>query len=125
MDPTVLARVQFAMTVMFHFLFPAITIGLALIVAVLETLRWRTREALWDRAALFWTRIFGVTFLMGVATGTVMEFQFGTNWARYSAFVGDVFGAPLAAEGVFAFFLESTFLGILLFGRGLVSSAVR
>ncbi len=113
------------MTVMFHFLFPAITIGLGLIVAVLETLRWRTRDALWDRAALFWTRIFGVTFLMGVATGIVMEFQFGTNWARYSAFVGDVFGAPLAAEGVFAFFLESTFLGVLLFGRRVVSSTVR
>lgn len=113
------------MTVMFHFLFPAITIGLGLIVAVLETLRWRTRDALWDCAALFWTRIFGVTFVMGVATGIVMEFQFGTNWARYSAFVGDVFGAPLAAEGVFAFFLESTFLGVLLFGRRVVSSTVR
>ncbi len=125
MDPTTLARVQFAMTVMFHFLFPAITIGLGLIVAVLETLRWRTRDPLWDRTALFWTRIFGVTFLMGVATGIVMEFQFGTNWARYSAFVGDVFGAPLAAEGVFAFFLESTFLGVLLFGRKVVSSTVR
>ncbi|MDE3111764.1 MAG: cytochrome ubiquinol oxidase subunit I [Chloroflexota bacterium] len=125
MDPTTLARVQFAMTVMFHFLFPAITVGLGLVVAILETLRWRTRDPLWDRTALFWTRIFGLTFLMGVATGIVMEFQFGTNWARYSAFVGDVFGAPLAAEGVFAFFLESTFLGVLLFGRSIVSSTVR
>ncbi len=125
MDPTTLARVQFAMTIMFHFLFPAITIGLGLIVAIFETLRWRTRDPLWDRTALFWTRIFAVTFVMGVATGIVMEFQFGTNWARYSAFVGDVFGAPLAAEGVFAFFLESTFLGVLLFGRALVSSTVR
>ncbi|MBU6423617.1 MAG: cytochrome ubiquinol oxidase subunit I, partial [Chloroflexi bacterium] len=125
MDPTTLARVQFAMTIMFHFLFPAITIGLGLIVAIFETLRWRTRDPLWDRTALFWTRIFAVMFVMGVATGIVMEFQFGTNWARYSAFVGDVFGAPLAAEGVFAFFLESTFLGVLLFGRALVSSTVR
>lgn len=125
MDATVLARAQFAMTVMFHFLFPAFSIGLGLLVAVFETLRWRTRSPLWDRTARFWTRIFAVTFLMGVATGIVMEFEFGTNWARYSAFVGDVFGAPLAAEGVFAFFLESTFLGILVFGRDRVSSRTR
>ncbi len=125
MDATVLARLQFAMTVMFHFLFPAISIGLGLLVAIFETLRWRRGTALWDRTARFWTRIFAVTFLMGVATGIVMEFQFGTNWARYSAFVGDVFGAPLAAEGVFAFFLESTFLGVLVFGRERVSSRTR
>ena len=125
MDAILLARVQFAMTVMFHFLFPAVSIGLGLLVAVFETLRWRTGHPLWDRTARFWTRIFAVTFLMGVATGIVMEFEFGTNWARYSAFVGDIFGAPLAAEGVFAFFLESTFLGVLVFGRDRVSSRTR
>lgn len=125
MDTVVLARVQFAMTVMVHFVFPAITIGLGLIVAILETLRWRTNSELWDRTARFWTRLFGITFVMGVATGIVMEFEFGTNWARFSTFVGDVFGAPLAAEGIFAFFLESTFLGLLLFGRDHISSFVR
>ncbi len=125
MDPVILARVQFAMTVMFHFLFPTLTIGLGLLIAVFETLRWRTGDPLWDRTALFWTRIFGLTFVMGVATGVVLEFEFGTNWARYAAFVGDLFGAPLAAEGLFAFFLESTFLGVLLFGRDRVSSRLR
>ncbi len=124
-DVVLLARIQFALTVMFHFIFPAITIGLALLIAIAETVRWRTRNDAWDRMAVFWTKLFALTFVVGVATGIVMEFQFGTNWAGYSKFVGDIFGAPLAAEGVFAFFLESGFLGLLLFGRRRVSSGVR
>jgi len=110
---------------MFHFLFPPITIGLALLITIIETLRGRTGKELYRRASDFWLRIFAVNFVVGVATGIVMEFQFGTNWAGYSRFVGDIFGAPLAAEGVFAFFLESGFLGLLLFGRKKISSFVR
>ena len=125
MDPTVLARAQFAMTVMFHFVFPSISIGLGLVVAILEVARWRTGRDLYARAAAFWTRIFALTFVVGVATGIVMEFEFGTNWSRYSTFVGDVFGAPLAAEAVLAFFLESTFLGLLLFGGRRIGSGLR
>jgi cytochrome bd ubiquinol oxidase subunit I len=125
LDPILLARAQFALTVMFHFLFPAITIGLGLLIVVLETLRWRTGREVYDRAATFWTKLFALTFAVGVATGVVMEFQFGTNWAAYSRFVGDIFGSPLAAEAIFAFFLESAFLGLLLFGRDRVSSRLR
>jgi cytochrome d ubiquinol oxidase subunit I len=125
MDPVVLARVQFALTASFHFVFPSISIGLGLVVAILEVARWRTRRELWDRAARFWTRLFALTFVVGVATGIVMEFQFGTNWSRYSVFVGDIFGSPLAAEALLAFFLESTFLGLLLFGRDRISSGLR
>lgn len=125
MDAEQLARIQFAFTVGFHFVFPSISIGLAGLITILETLRHRTGREVYERAATFWTRIFALTFAIGVATGVVMEFQFGTNWARYSAFVGDIFGAPLAAEGILAFFLESTFLGLLLFGRGRISSRVR
>ncbi len=128
MDAEQLARIQFAVTVGFHFFFPSISIGLAALVALLETLRagnFRGRGEVYDRAAAFWTRIFALTFAIGVASGIVMEFQFGTNWAAYSTFVGDIFGAPLAAEGILAFFLESTFLGVLLFGRGRLSSRVR
>ncbi len=125
MDVVLLARIQFAMTVMFHFLFPPITIGLALLIMFIETARWRTGKDLYRRMSDFWLKIFAVNFVVGVASGIVMEFQFGTNWAGYSRFVGDIFGAPLAAEGVFAFFLESGFLGLLLFGRNKVSSFVR
>ncbi len=125
MDAVDLARVQFAFTVAFHFIFPAITIGLGFLVALAETVRWRRNDETWDRLARFWTRIFALTFAVGVATGVVMEFQFGTNWSRYSTFVGDIFGSPLAAEGIFAFFLESTFLGILLWGRDRISSRLR
>jgi cytochrome d ubiquinol oxidase subunit I len=124
-DVVLLARIQFAMTVMFHFIFPSITIGLALLVAIAETVRHRTGNEVWDRLAVFWTKLFALTFVVGVATGIVMEFQFGTNWAAYSTFVGDIFGAPLAAEGVLAFFLESGFLGLLLFGRGRIGSRLR
>ena len=127
MDAEQLARIQFAVTVGFHFFFPSISIGMAALVALLETLRardFRGRGEVYDRAAAFWTRIFALTFAIGVATGIVMEFQFGTNWAAYSTFVGDIFGAPLAAEGILAFFLESTFLGVLLFGRGRLRAGV-
>jgi cytochrome bd ubiquinol oxidase subunit I len=125
MDVVSLARLQFALTIMFHFIFPAITIGLALLIAMVETARWRTGSPILERLSDFWLKLFASTFAVGVATGIVMEFQFGTNWATYSRFVGDVFGAPLAAEGVFAFFLESGFVGLLLFGRRRITSGVR
>ncbi|MGA7613917.1 MAG: cytochrome ubiquinol oxidase subunit I [Thermoanaerobaculia bacterium] len=125
MDVVWLSRVQFALTVMFHFIFPPITIGLSLLIAFIETARWRTGKDLYRRMSDFWIRIFAVNFVVGVATGIVMEFEFGTNWAGYSRFVGDIFGAPLAAEGVFAFFLESGFLGLLILGRKRISSFVR
>jgi cytochrome d ubiquinol oxidase subunit I len=125
LDAVLLARAQFALTVMFHFLFPPITMGLALLIAIIETARWRTGKDVYRRMSDFWLKIFAVNFAVGVASGIVMEFQFGTNWAGYSRFVGDIFGAPLAAEGVFAFFLESGFLGLLLLGRNRISSFVR
>ncbi len=125
MDVVWLARLQFSLTVMFHFLFPPITIGLSLLIFLLETARWRTGKDVYRRASDFWLKLFAVTFVTGVATGIVMEFEFGTNWAAYSRFVGDIFGAPLAAEGVFAFFLESGFLGLLILGRARISSFVR
>jgi cytochrome d ubiquinol oxidase subunit I len=125
MDVVLLARLQFALTVGFHFIFPPISIGLGLLIALIETKRWRTGNALYERMSDFWLKIFGLTFAVGVATGIVMEFQFGTNWAGYSRFVGDIFGAPLAAEGVFAFFLESGFVGLLLLGRKRISSGMR
>lgn len=124
MDVGLLSRIQFAMTVGFHFLFPPITIGLAWLLVIIETLGWRTRQPVYDHAGRFFARLLGLTFAMGVATGVVMEFQFGTNWARYSKFVGDIFGAPLAAEAIFAFFLESVFLGLYLFARDRVSKRV-
>ncbi len=117
MDVVLLARIQFALTVMFHFLFPPITIGLALLIAGLETAAWRTGSEALRRASDFWIRLLVLTFTVGVASGIVMEFEFGTNWAAYSRFVGDIFGAPLAAEGIFSFFLESTFIGLLVAGR--------
>jgi len=124
LDPLVLSRIQFALTIGFHFLFPPLSIGLAYLVVWLEWLGWRRGEADYARAGAFFGKLLGLTFAVGVATGIVMEFQFGTNWAEYSKFVGDVFGAPLAAEAVFAFFLVSTFLGLYLFGRGRVSPGV-
>jgi cytochrome d ubiquinol oxidase subunit I len=125
MDVVWLARLQFSLTIMFHFLFPPITIGLALLICTLETARWRTGRDVYRRASDFWLGLFTLTFVVGVATGIVMEFEFGTNWASYSRFVGDIFGAPLAAEGIFAFFLESGFLGLLILGRKRISSFVR
>lgn len=116
MDVEILSRLQFAGTIMFHYLFPPLSIGLGLQLFLCELAYYRTRNPEWEAAARFWTRIFAVNFAMGVSTGIVMEFEFGTNWAAYSRFVGDVFGSALAAEGIFAFFLESGFLAVLVFG---------
>ncbi len=124
MDVVLLARIQFAMTIGFHFLFPPISIGLAWLLVVVEGMAWRTGDPTWERMGRFFAKLLGLTFALGVATGIVMEFQFGTNWASYSRFVGDIFGAPLAAEAIFAFFLESAFLGVYLMGRGRVSRGV-
>lgn len=121
MDLVFLSRVQFALTIMFHYLFPPLTIGLGVVLVTLMGARLKTGEAIYDSAARFWTGMFALNFALGVSTGIVMEFQFGTNWARYSRFVGDVFGSALAAEGIFAFFLESGFLGVLVFGWNRVS----
>lgn len=115
-DVELLSRLQFAGTIMFHYLFPPLSIGLGLQLFLCELAFVRTGQPSWESAARFWTRVFAVNFAMGVATGIVMEFEFGTNWAAYSRFVGDVFGSALAAEGIFAFFLESGFLAILVFG---------
>ncbi len=124
LDPLLLSRIQFAVTIGFHFLFPPISIGLAWLLLVMETIAWKKGDPDYQRLAKFFARILGITFVVGVATGIVMEFQFGMNWAKYSKFVGDIFGAPLAAEGIFAFFLESGFLGLYLFGRNRVSRAL-
>ena len=121
-DVVLLSRIQFALTVAYHFLFVPLSIGLGLIMAIFATKYHRSRSEQDGNAMRFWVRIFTTTFAIGVATGITMEFSFGTNWANYSRFVGDIFGAPLAAEALFAFFLESVFLGILLFGRNKVSS---
>ncbi|QEG23725.1 cytochrome ubiquinol oxidase subunit I [Mariniblastus fucicola] len=123
MDVVMLSRIQFALTIMFHYLFPPLTIGLGVIIAWLEGMFLWKKEQIYMDAARFWTGIFGVNFAIGVATGIVMEFEFGTNWAMYSRFVGDVFGSALAAEGIFAFFLESGFLAILVYGHDRVSPA--
>lgn len=112
-----LHRFQFAFTVAYHYLFPQLTMGLALFIFVWKTLALRTRDARYDAAARFWIRLFAVNFVMGVVTGIPLEFQFGTNWARFAQAAGGVIGQTLAMEGVFAFFLESTFLGLLLFGE--------
>lgn len=116
MDVETLARIQFALTIMFHYIYPPLSIGLGLVLVILEGIYMKTGNLLYLQATKFWTRIFAVTFALGVATGIVMEFEFGTNWASYSRYVGDVFGSALAAEGIFAFFLESGFLALLLFG---------
>jgi cytochrome d ubiquinol oxidase subunit I len=121
MSALTLARAQFALTVMVHYLYPVLTMGLGVVLVIVASLRLRRPDEIYDRMLRFWTHIFGVVFAGGVATGVVMEFEFGTNWARYSRFVGDIFGAPLAAEALIAFFLESSFLSILLFGGKRVS----
>jgi cytochrome d ubiquinol oxidase subunit I len=124
MDAVILARVQFALTVAFHYLFPPLSIGLGLLLVWMEALWLKTNNPLYHQMARFWTRIFALVFAIGVASGIVMEFEFGTNWAAYSRYVGDVFGSALAAEGIFAFFLESGFLAVLLFGWERVSRSV-
>ncbi len=117
-----LSRLQFAFTIMFHYLFPPLTIGLGGLLVMLEAMFLKTRDPQYEMAAKFWTKVFAVNFAMGVSTGIVMEFQFGTNWSGYSRYVGDVFGSALAAEGIFAFFLESGFLAVLVFGWDKVSA---
>lgn len=121
MDVVMLARLQFAVTIAFHYIFPPFSIGLGLILVIMEGTYLATGKALYHSMTRFWVRIFGLVFAIGVASGIVMEFQFGTNWSSYSRFVGDVFGSALAAEGIFAFFLESGFLALLLFGWDRVS----
>ena len=125
MDTQLLSRIQFAVTAGFHFLFPPLTIGLACLLVIIEAAAWRTGKAVFDQAGQFFGKILGLTFAVGVATGIVMEFQFGTNWDRFSTFVGDIFGPPLVAEAVLAFFLESAFLGLYLFGRQRISKRIR
>lgn len=115
-DAVLLSRIQFALTIAFHYIYPPMSIGLGILLVMMEGTYLKTRNPLYEKMTKFWVKIFGLTFSMGVATGIVMEFQFGTNWANYSRFVGDVFGSALAAEGIFAFFLESGFLALLLFG---------
>lgn len=120
LDPVLLGRIQFTLTAVYHFIFVPLSIGIGLIMAIFETKAFRSGSEKDAAAARFWVKLFTVTFAVGVATGITMEFSFGTNWADYSRFVGDIFGAPLAAEALLAFFLESVFLGVLLFGRGRV-----
>lgn len=111
-----LSRLQFALTALYHFLFVPLTLGLSLMMAIMESVYVMTRKEIWKQMVKFWGVLFGINFAMGVATGITMEFQFGTNWAYYSHYVGDIFGAPLAIEGLMAFFLESTFVGLFFFG---------
>ncbi len=111
-----LSRLQFAMTAMYHFLFVPLTLGLSILVAIMETVYVMTNRPIWRQMTKFWGTLFGINFVLGVATGITMEFQFGMNWSYYSHYVGDIFGAPLAMEGLAAFFVESTFLGLWLFG---------
>lgn len=111
-----LSRLQFAMTAMYHFLFVPLTLGLSFMIAIMESVYVMTNRPVWRDMTIFWGKLFGINFAIGVATGIVMEFQFGTNWAYYSHYVGDIFGAPLAIEGLMAFFLEATFIGLFFFG---------
>ena len=124
MDAEILARLQFAFTIAFHYIYPPLSIGLGVVMVLMEGLYLKTKNPLYEKMTRFWVKVFALTFAIGVATGIVMEFEFGTNWATYSRFVGDVFGSALAAEGIFAFFLESGFLAILVFGWDKVSSKV-
>lgn len=115
------ARAQFALTAIYHWLFVPLTLGLAVVVGIMETLYYKSGSEFWKRASKFWQRLFGINFAMGVATGLILEFEFGTNWSNYSYIVGDVFGAPLAIEGGVAFFMESTFVAVMFFGWEKVS----
>jgi cytochrome d ubiquinol oxidase subunit I len=124
MDVEILARIQFAFTIAFHYIFPPLSIGLGIILVMMEGLYLKTKKPQYEQMTRFWVKVFALTFAVGVASGIVMEFQFGTNWASYSRFVGDVFGSALAAEGIFAFFLESGFLAVLVFGWDKVSPKI-
>src|SRR5450755_4438803 len=116
MDLVELSRLQFAVTALYHFIFVPLTIGLSVLLGIMETVYVMTGREAWRDMVKFWGALFGINFAMGVATGITMEFQFGTNWSYYSHYVGDIFGAPLAIEGLMAFFLESTFVGLFFFG---------
>lgn len=124
MDTEILARLQFAFTIAFHYIYPPLSIGLGVILVIMEGMYLKTGNKLYENMTRFWVKVFALTFSLGVATGIVMEFEFGTNWATYSRYVGDVFGSALAAEGIFAFFLESGFLAILVFGWDKVSPRI-
>lgn len=115
------SRAQFALTAMYHWLFVPLTLGLGVIQAIMETIYYRTGNEFWKKTAQFWMKLFGINFAIGVATGLILEFQFGTNWSNYSWFVGDIFGAPLAIEGILAFFMEATFIAVMFFGWDKVS----
>lgn len=115
------SRAQFALTACYHWLFVPLTLGLALVMAIMETCYYRTGDEFWKKTAQFWQKLFGINFAIGVATGIILEFEFGTNWSNYSWFVGDIFGAPLAIEGILAFFMESTFIALMFFGWGKIS----
>lgn len=107
------SRAQFALTAMYHWVFVPLTLGLTVIIAIMETLYVKTGNVEWKKITKFWMVLFGINFAIGVATGIILEFEFGTNWSNYSWFVGDIFGAPLAIEGIFAFFMESTFIAVM------------
>ncbi len=115
------SRAQFALTAMYHWLFVPLTLGLGIVMAIMESIYVRTGREFWKQTARFWMKLFGINFAMGVATGIILEFEFGTNWSNYSWFVGDIFGAPLAIEGILAFFMESTFIAVMYFGWNKVS----
>ena len=124
MNPESMHRIQFAFTITYHYLFPQLTMGLALLIVILKTVALRTGDAKWDQAARFWGRVFGINFVFGVVTGIPMEFEFGTNWAQFARVSGGVIGQPLAMEGVFSFFLESAFLGLFLYGEKRLSKTL-
>ena len=124
LDPLTLSRWQFGLTTVYHFLFVPLTIGMVLLVAIMQTIWTRTNDEKWLKMTKLFGKIFLINFAMGVVTGIVQEFQFGMNWSNYSRFVGDVFGAPLAMEGLLAFFFESTFIGLWIFGWGRLSKKV-
>ncbi len=124
MNAELIHRLHFAFTVTFHYLFPQLTMGLALLIVVLKTAALKTGGEQWDRAARFWGRIFGINFIFGVVTGIPMEFEFGTNWSKFSEMSGGMIGQPLAMEGVFSFFLESAFLGLFLYGEKRLSKTL-
>jgi len=116
MTPEFLSRIQFGLTVSFHFIYPPISMGLGLFLVIIGIIYVRTKNPMWRRMSFFWVKIYGIVFALGIATGIVQEFEFGMNWAEYSRYVGNIFGSLLAAEGIFAFFLEGGFLGLMLFG---------
>src|SRR5512135_515602 len=124
MDPVILSRWQFGLTTIYHWLFVPLTLGLGWFVAYMQTRYYQTKDESWRKMTKFWGKLFLINFAIGVVTGIVQEFQFGMNWSEYSRFVGDIFGAPLAVEALMAFFLESTFLGIWIFGEGKVPEKV-